>query len=214
MREASKAAMRRNFDRRFATTYFVGNGIDIGCGSDPVDIYREFYPLMGELKRWDQRDGDGALLEGVTDESFDFVHSSHSLEHMSDPYVAMNNWIRVLKPGGHMIIMVPDEDMFEQGVWPSQYTNGDHLSAWTIYKKNSWCPASRNIVDFFKFNDMEILKIEKLDATYLYNQHRMDQTQTQITECAIEIILRKKTEQELRDKGRLPPQQMFTITTG
>lgn len=213
MREASKATMRRGYDRRFATTYFVGKGIDIGCGSDPISNFAEFYPLITEMMNWDLEQGDATHLHDVDDESFDFVHSSHSLEHMSDPRVAMKNWIRVMKPGGHMVLLLPDEDMFEQGVWPSEYTNGDHLTSWTIWKSVSWSPESINITDFFKiYPEMEILKIEKLDATYLYNAPRFDQTQTQIGECAIEVILRKRTEEELTKKGRLPQSQMFVYT--
>lgn len=211
MHESVKANMRRNYDRRFATTYLVGNGIDIGCGEQPISLYHEFFPGMTGLKPWDLPDGDGALLEGVEDETFDFVHSSHSLEHMSDPRVAMNNWIRVLKKGGHMILLLPDEDMFEQGQWPSVYAGKDHITAWTIKKNQSWCPASINVVDFFgEFADtMEILKIEKLDATYLYNIEAIDQTRTPIGECAIEVILRKKTDEEIRRKGRLPKERVF-----
>lgn len=212
MHESVKAIMRRNYDRRFATTYFVGNGIDIGCGTQPISLYAEFFPGMSGLRTWDLPDGDGKLLEGVEDESFDFVHSSHSLEHMSDPQIAMENWIRVLKKGGHMILLLPDEDMFEQGQWPSAYAGADHITAWTIKKQQSWCPASINVVDFFgQFTDtMEILKIEKLDATYLYNLDRVDQTRTPIGECAIEVILRKKTDEEIRRKGRLPKEQVFS----
>lgn len=215
MREASKAAMRRNFDRRFATTYFVGNGIDIGCGNDPIDQFAEFYPLMTGLKRWDQADGDGMLLDGIQDETFDFVHSSHSLEHMQQPDVAMTNWLRVLKPGGHMVLMLPDEDMFEQGIWPSPYAGKDHVTSWTISKHESWCPQSINIIEFLsKFiKDIEILKIEKLDSTYIYSAARCDQTQTQIGECAIEIILRKKTQEEKNRFGRLPSRELFTYSS-
>lgn len=212
MHESIKAIMRRNYDRRFATTYFVGNGIDVGCGGQPISLYAEFFPQMTGLRAWDLPDGDGALLEGVEDETFDFVHSSHSLEHMSDPWVAMKNWIRVLKKGGHMILLLPDEDMFEQGQWPSAYAGKDHITAWTIKKKSSWCIASINVVDFFgEFADtMEILKIEKLDATYLYTVDKVDQTRTPIGECAIEVILRKKTDEEIRRKGRLPREQVFS----
>lgn len=212
MHESIKAIMRRNYDRRFATTYFIGNGIDIGCGEQPISLYGEFFPGMTGLRTWDLPDGDGALLEGVEDETFDFVHSSHSLEHMSDPLVAMQNWMRVLKKGGHMILLLPDEDMFEQGQWPSAYAGKDHITAWTIKKKQSWCPASINVVDFFgEFADtMEILKIEKLDATYLYSIDRIDQTRTPIGECAIEVILRKKTDEEIRRMGRLPREQVFS----
>lgn len=215
MLESTKAVARRNFDRRFATMYFVGDGIDVGCGQDTIANYREFYPLMGNVRAWDQPDGDGMLLEGVADESLNFVHSSHSLEHMQDPFVAMSNWVRVLKKGGHMILLLPDEDMFEQGRWPSPYAGKDHITAWTIHKKQSWCPASINITEFFsQFSDsMEILKIEKLDSTYLYNIPAMDQTRGIIQECAIEVILRKKTDEEILRKGRLPKSEVLTFRT-
>jgi SAM-dependent methyltransferase len=211
--EASKAAARRNFDRRFSTTYFVGKGIDIGSGPDPISRYHEFYPLMTEIKQWDQNDGDGMTLETIDDEAFDFVHSSHSLEHMDDPYVAMKNWIRVTKKGGHLIIILPDEDMFEQGVWPSEYTNGDHNNSWTIGKTESWSPVSINLTEFLQkyTTEVEILKIEKLDNTYSYDAPRQDQTRGIIQECAIEIILRKKTDEEIEKKGRLPKSQMISF---
>lgn len=214
MLESTKAVARRNFDRRFSTVYFVGDGIDIGCGQDSIANYQEFYPLMKSCRPWDQPDGDGMLLDGVADESFDFVHSSHSLEHMNDPNIAMSNWIRVLKKGGHMVLLLPDEDMFEQGTWPSMYAGPDHITSWTIHKQSSWCPVSHNVTDFFgAFSELEILKIEKLDSTYLYSWPKMDQTRGIIQECAIEVILRRKTDDEISRKGRLPAPQMFRFST-
>jgi SAM-dependent methyltransferase len=205
--ETSKAMMRRLFDRRFATTYFVGDGIDVGCGPDPLMSYAEMLPLMKSCRPWDQKDGDGALLESVKDESFDFLHSSHCLEHLDNPVIAMENWIRVVKKGGHLVILLPDEDLFEQGVWPSRYSGPDHKTSWTIYKNGSWCPHSINLTSFLlEFTHaVTIHKIELLDSTYFYNIQATDQTRSPIGECAIEVILRKKTDKEIEDKGRLPP---------
>lgn len=214
MFEATKANFRRQFDRRFATTYFVGNGLDIGCGQDIISRYAEWFPLMKDVRGWDQVDGDGMVLNTIQDNSYDFIHSSHSLEHMSDPYIAMENWLRVLKPGGHLILTVPDEDMFEQGIWPSRYAGADHITSWTIYKKKSWSPKSINVFDFFtKFDNIELLKIEKIDISYLYSIASTDQTRTPITECAIEVILRKMTLQEIQTMGKLPPAQYVTFNT-
>src|SRR5689334_10588480 len=110
MWEASKAVMRRLHDSRFATRYFVGHGIDIGAGTDTLCQYSEQFPLMMGCRAWDLKDGDAQLLESVADNSLDFVHSSHCLEHMRDPLEALQNWLRVLKPGGHAVVTVPDED--------------------------------------------------------------------------------------------------------
>lgn len=50
MHEASKALMRRLHDNRFSTRYFVGNGIDIGCGPDSIAQYVEQFPQMRNVK--------------------------------------------------------------------------------------------------------------------------------------------------------------------
>lgn len=94
MRESSKSMMRRLHDSHFATRYFVGTGIDIGAGSDPISLYREFFPAIGEVRAWDLPDGDAQVLKGVTNESLDFAHSSHYLEHMRDPVEVLQNWFR------------------------------------------------------------------------------------------------------------------------
>jgi hypothetical protein len=89
--------------------------------------------------------------------------------------------------------MVPDEDMYEQGFWPSHY-NPEHITSWTIGKLNSWSPVSFSLIPLlYQFlNTVEVIKIEKLDAGYRYINHRQDQTAYSTGECAIEIILKKR----------------------
>jgi SAM-dependent methyltransferase len=199
MNESSKSIFGKLKDSRYATRYVVGDGIDIGAGNDSLSLYAEFFPLMKSCRGWDLPDGDAEEMESVLDNTFDFVHSSHCLEHMQNPIVAMNNWLRILKPGGHLICLIPDEDLYEQGVFPSTY-NHDHKHTFTIYKKKSWSSNSINVMELLasvKY-DIEILKIELLNATYRYQLNklvgnsRFDQTTTPIGECAIEIILKKK----------------------
>ncbi|MBV5346213.1 MAG: methyltransferase domain-containing protein, partial [Rhodoferax sp.] len=75
----------------------------------------------------------------------DFVHSSHCLEHMRDVREALKNWIRIVKPGGFLILTVPDEDLYEQGQWPSRF-NTDHKWSFTIHKERSTMPSSINVI--------------------------------------------------------------------
>ena len=89
MHECSKALLRRMHDARFSTRYFVGSGIDIGAGEDPLDTYRELFPLVSRVMEWDHLDGDAQALDGLAD-TFDFAHSSHCLEHMVDPHAALD----------------------------------------------------------------------------------------------------------------------------
>lgn len=194
MYETSKSLMRRSYDKRFATRWLVGNGIDIGAGADPLSHYPFMLPLMRSLRAWDVPDGDAMLMEGVEDGAYDFVHSSHCLEHLADPAVALRNWVRICRPGGHVVIMVPDEDLYEQGVWPSTF-NTDHKWTFTIGKAASWSPKSVNLVTLLQevWDDADIIKIELLDNAFAYGAQRFDQTLTLLGESAIEIVLRRKS---------------------
>jgi SAM-dependent methyltransferase len=205
MQETSKALIRRLQDARYANTYFKGDGIDIGCGPDPLSKYTQQFPLMTSLKPWDLADGDAQLMTNATDESYDFVHSSHCLEHLHDPYEAFDNWIRICKPGGHIITTIPDEDLYEQGVWPSNH-NPDHKTSWTISKDQSWSPVSINLLELlYQYKDkVEILKVELINQAFMYDVQRFDQTYHSIAECAIEFIVRKRTAEEIERLGRLP----------
>ena len=193
MHETSKAVMRRLHDSRFAMRYFIGDGIDIGAGSDPLGNYKEFFPGMRSCRAWDIADGDAQFMEGVADASLDFVHSSHCLEHLRDPAEALRNWLRILKPGGHLVVVVPDEDLYEQGVFPSTW-NSDHKWTFTIFKVRSWSPNSHNLTDLLEdLGDVaRLLKIETLDATFRYGiTKRIDQTMTPVGECAIEFVAQR-----------------------
>jgi SAM-dependent methyltransferase len=192
VKECSKSIFRRLSDSNFIRKYFVGSGIDIGGKPDPLCFYREFFPLITSVKTWDWEDGDAQNLESVCDEQFDFVHSSHCLEHLSDPVKGLKNWFRVLKPGGYLIVTVPDEDMYEQGVFPSNF-NLDHKWTFTLFKHKSWSPNSINIMDILKAFELpvEVIKLEKLTSTYQYGLPRFDQTLTSVSECGIEFIVRK-----------------------
>jgi SAM-dependent methyltransferase len=47
-------------------------------------------------------------LEGIADHRYDFILSSHSLEHISNPVKALKECIRVVKSGGAVILLLPD----------------------------------------------------------------------------------------------------------
>jgi SAM-dependent methyltransferase len=120
----------------FAKTFLAGKVIDIGAGEDLVCAWAE---------RFDVQDGDAneiALYRQAA--SYDTVHSSHCLEHMSDAPKAVSDWWSLVKPGGYLIVVVPDEDLYEQGHWPSIF-NSDHKSTFRLGKQNSWSPVSWDI---------------------------------------------------------------------
>ena len=189
--EMRKSVIRRLNDSRFLREYFKGNGIDIGAGSDSFDAYKELFPLVNSVASWDIENGDAQYLSTIKDNTFDFVVSSHCLEHLVDPYIGISNWIRVVKNGGHLIITVPDEDLYEQKVWPSVF-NPDHKHTFTILKNKSWCKDSVGVTDLLNahIDKIKIKKIELLDSLFLKDVRPFDQTLS-FSESAIEIVIEK-----------------------
>jgi SAM-dependent methyltransferase len=138
-------------------TWFQGEGIDIGCGPDPI--------LPG-VRRFDMEHGDANVITRHVAETFDFVFSSHCLEHMHDPRAALAEWWKLVRPGGRLIFVVPDEDLYEQGVFPSRF-NSDHKATFTLSKRRSWSARSVNVLDLARgLPGAEILKLELHDLNY------------------------------------------------
>lgn len=134
-----------------------GEGLDIGCGPDPI---------VPGVRTFDVEDGDANEILRYITGSFDFVFSSHCLEHMKDPALALAQWWRLVKPGGCLIVIVPDEDLYEQGYFPSLF-NLDHKATFTISKHVSWSPRSFNLMDLAEqLESGEIIGIELQDTGY------------------------------------------------
>ncbi|MCE0483872.1 MAG: class I SAM-dependent methyltransferase [Methylacidiphilales bacterium] len=134
-----------------------GKGIDIGCGPDPV---------TPDARRFDKEDGDANRASEYVKEQFDFVYSSHCLEHMHDPKAAIQDWWKLVKTGGYLFVLVPDEDLYEQGVFPSRF-NDDHKATFTISKAKSWSPLSHNVLELGQsLAGGEIVSLQLQDRNY------------------------------------------------
>ncbi|MBD3196223.1 MAG: methyltransferase domain-containing protein [Candidatus Lokiarchaeota archaeon] len=60
-------------------------------------------------------------------ERFDFIFSSHTLEHLENPIKALEIWINHLKEGGLLFLYLPHPD---NEYWKPQW-NRKHLHIWT-----------------------------------------------------------------------------------
>lgn len=190
MYEQSKASKRRLNDPEFVNIFYCGKGIDIGAGEDSLSKWIPKFPLIESVRPWDLPDGDAQYLATIPDETFDFISSAHCLEHMKDVTIALTNWLRVLKPKGYLIVTVPDEDMYERGVWPSQY-NTDHKHTFAMYKEKSWSPVSINVANLNDSFNVEVMRKTTLDAGFDPNRAG-DQTIVGEVECAIEFVWQKR----------------------
>lgn len=53
---------------------------------------------------------EASHLQGIADASYDFVLSSHCIEHLANPLQGLSEWIRVLKGDGLLVLVVPHKD--------------------------------------------------------------------------------------------------------
>ena len=54
---------------------------------------------------------DSVNIVQVKNEEYDFCFSSHTLEHIANPLKAVNEWLRIIKQNGHIIIIVPEKSV-------------------------------------------------------------------------------------------------------
>jgi SAM-dependent methyltransferase len=97
-----------------ALQFCQGSGLDVGAGP---------WPLPGALPV-ELRDGGDAM--SLPDGQFDYVFSSHCLEHLVNPVTALEHWKTRLKPGGVLFLYLPHPDMT---YWRPQ-TCRKHLHQW------------------------------------------------------------------------------------
>ena len=92
------------------------NGLDIGAGGDPIvpwaiSIDRdENSPERSHVGNAPTNlVGEASDLYWFKDGVLDFVYSSHVLEDAVDTCAWLKEWMRVIKPGGHLVLFLPDE---------------------------------------------------------------------------------------------------------
>lgn len=53
---------------------------------------------------------DSIDLNRIPSDSYDFLLSSHVLEHIANPIKALKEWERIVKPNGHFVLILPHKD--------------------------------------------------------------------------------------------------------
>jgi GT2 family glycosyltransferase/2-polyprenyl-3-methyl-5-hydroxy-6-metoxy-1,4-benzoquinol methylase/glycosyltransferase involved in cell wall biosynthesis len=140
VRPSGPVDVRRGLGVRFLS----GDGIEIGALQNPMPMpakakvkYVDRLSLAQLRAHYPELDGqplvdpsilaDADKLDPIESDSRDFVVTNHVLEHLRDPLSGLAEWLRVLKPGGHLYVSVPDQsNPYDKN---RQITSFEHLLA-------------------------------------------------------------------------------------
>ena len=105
--------------RELLAPYCLGYGLDIGFGGDAITTSAVRMDLPSPYTRVGrhstvQLGGDCRSLSWWCDGVLDYVYSSHVLEDFPETETALilREWTRVLKPGGRLILLLPDQQRY------------------------------------------------------------------------------------------------------
>lgn len=118
---------RKTFEEKlgngFFFKYMYGKGLEIGYKGYTEGVVPILEDCIGVDLYYPQYDGKTLPFP---DSSQDYVYSSHTLEHVDDWKTTIQEWWRVTKSGGHIVIVVPHQWLYEKkGELPSRF-NSDH----------------------------------------------------------------------------------------
>lgn len=157
--ESGKSDFRRSANGDYKK-YFSGVGIDVGYRGYREDVM----PIANSIGVDTDYPGyDGKTLP-FESETLDFVHSSHCLEHIEDYKAALQEWHRVLKVGGYMIITIPHKFLYEK--------RKNKPSKWNIDHKRFYTPASllAEIEEALEVNSYRIERLIDNDLGFDYTK--------------------------------------------
>jgi SAM-dependent methyltransferase len=196
MYENTKAAFLRRSNNRLFTSVFKGEGLHIGPGGDP--LLKHHYPLCTNITLCNIAEhsisGDN-IKNTIENKKFDFVYATSLAVYEDEPQDVINHWLQFVNSRGYLVLTVPDEDLYEQGNFPSIFNN-THKKTFSIFKQLSWSGRHYNLLEIIqKLNNVSCRKIELIDSNYDYSLlgKGVDQTYnfSDGVEACIEVVLKK-----------------------
>lgn len=131
--------------REVVASNLFGTGLEFGAGASPFPVPIDCNILYADVFPFNELSSDSHLypgqdlhslirpdyvtdiktLSGIADNSLDFIVACHVIEHTNNPLAALDSCYRALKPGGSLILVVPDMTRtFDSG---RKLTTLDHL---------------------------------------------------------------------------------------
>src|ERR1700737_3186395 len=105
--------------RHWVLPYCTGKGCDIGFGGDKIVKvncdgidFTQPYTYTGK----DKVDIGCDVINNeipIADNTYDYVYTSHLIEDFVDTKDALQKFIRILKNGGNLVLVFPDQPVYE-----------------------------------------------------------------------------------------------------
>lgn len=160
---------------RYVAALRGSRAIEVGGPSTLFSYILPVYPVLGSLDGvnfgnatlWEGRISEGRAFRyhlnrrgtqyiceatdlAVESSSYDCVLSSNCLEHVANPLKALAEWVRVIRPGGHLLLVLPNKE-----------SNFDHLRPVTTFK-HTLEDLERNVTEDDLTHLDEILRLHDL----------------------------------------------------
>lgn len=163
--EESSKTYEDKLNSGFFQKYMSGTGLDIGYKGYLQDVVPILDTAIGIEK-------DDLIDDKLPfpNESQDYVYSSHALEHIDDYKQTLQDWYRVLKTNGYLVITVPHQFLYEK-IKPRKTNNGRPGSKWNGDHRRFITPASllKEIEESLEPNSYRIRLLEDGDKGYNYS---------------------------------------------
>lgn len=123
--------------RPLAARYLRGNGIELATGGDPIlPTSIQFELSVASYAKYNNGQAPRGVLHWRSDTAIfnlpfkdgvlDYVASSHLLEDYQDWMPLLTEWVRVLRPGGRLLVCLPEKKRWEAAVRGGQTPNCAH----------------------------------------------------------------------------------------
>jgi SAM-dependent methyltransferase len=181
-------AVHRVLSRRWLIDLCSGRGVEIGPGPEPqvlpkegVDVsyveemapeeWNRLYNRGGKFRvrpeLWSNYIIGEACNLPVADETLNFIFSSHVFEHLVNPIGHLERWRKKLKPGGHVICVVPDynctKDVFQERTYLDEWLDEAQRAIWR--------PTERHYLRHLRLKSIDkkaTAMIERSESIYVH----------------------------------------------